>query len=386
MEKKMKKTGDVFKYAILEIFVYANMSIAMLMSHYFNSQGFSPSQIGTLVAVYPTMSLMANPFWFYMKRKSGNSRFTLLLIFLGILSSIWFVYIGKGFLQKFLFYALTSFFFNGGVPISEAVVIPGMNYLEKDYGRIRLLGSVGFSIAAYILGYLVKIDFKYMFIFSNLFILVAIFDLFFLNEYEYHEVVVDTVKELKGSMLEFSFMLAFGSFAIFSTFSGNTFFTVLVEKLNLDPAVVGKQISLMGLSEIPFLIFSGKLIKRLSNTFLISISLFAVGIRWFLTSFARDEFFLLSIQLLQGLNYIVVYYSILTYIHNFLPKTFKDKAQALYWMMVTGIANIAGTLVGGIVIEKIGIINTYRNIGILAFLVGVVSLGVFKKVKEHNTT
>jgi len=378
----LKRGGDVFKYAILEIFVYANISVTMLMSHYFNSQGFSPSQIGMLVAVFPIMTLIANPFWFYIKQKFKSGKLTLLLIFSGILLSVWFVYVGKGFFQKLIFYALTTFFFNGGTPISEAIVISGMNHLKKDYGKLRILGSIGFSVSAYILGYLTKIDFKYMFIFSNLFVFIAILDTFFLNEYEYHEIENGNGKKIKGSISEFSLMLMFGSFAILSTFSGNMFFTVLVKELNLDPAVVGKQVSFMGLSEIPFLIFSGKLIKRFGNTFLLSVSLFAVGIRWFLTSFAHNEIFLLSLQFLQGLNYIVVYYSILTYIHNLLPKDFRDKAQSLYWMIVTGVGSIVGTLAGGVIIEKIGVINTYRSIGILALMLGIVSLVVFHSLKK----
>jgi len=372
----LDKRRDILKYSILEIFVYANMSVLMLMSHYFNSQGFSPSQIGILVSISPTMTLVANPFWFYMKRRLKSGKVTLFAIFLGILSTIWFVYFTKGFFAKLLSYALITFFFNGGTPISESIVISGMNHFNGDYGKIRILGSLGFSVSAYILGYLVKIDFKYMFLFSNIFILTALIDSIFLTEYEYHEITTSD-KKTKGSIFEFSLMLMFGAFAIFSTFSGNTFFTVLVKELNLDPVVVGKQVSLMGFSEIPFLFFAGKITKKIDNKFLLSVGLLAVGVRWFSTSFVTKEIPLLTLQLLQGLNYIVVYYAILTYIHKFIPKNFRDTAQALYWMVVTGLANIAGTLIGGFVIEKIGVINSYRILGILDLVLGTISIVTF---------
>jgi PPP family 3-phenylpropionic acid transporter len=374
---------DVLKYSILEIFVYANMSILMLMSHYFNSLGFSPSQIGILVSVSPVMVLIANPFWFFVKQKLKSGEITLWAILSGILSTIWFVYLSKGFFAKLLTFALATFFFNGGTPITESIVISSMNYLNRDYGKLRILGSIGFSTAAYILGYLTKIDFKYMFIFSNIFILIALIDSIFLKEYEYHE-IEENSKNTRGSFLEFSLMLAFGAFAIFSTFSGNTFFTVLVKELKLDPVVVGKQISLMGFSEIPFLFFSKKIVEKINNKFLISLGLGAVGIRWFLTSYVSDELPLLLIQLLQGLNYIVVYYAILTYIHKFIPKRLRDFAQSIYWIVVTGLANIIGTLAGGFVIEKIGVINTYRFLGIIAMALCGVSIITFRSISPNQ--
>ncbi|MDI3473041.1 MAG: transporter, family, 3-phenylpropionic acid transporter [Thermotogaceae bacterium] len=380
---------QVIKLIIFEFFIYANFGALRLIIQYLDSLGFSATQIGILVAAMPAISIIANPFWFHIKDKFKSDKLPIVLIYGFSAVIIWIFYLLPGFFWKLFSYSLLSFFVASGMPVTESVVISRVYSSKGDFGKIRIFGTLGYASSTFLIGKLLKIDYRMLFILSTVYMFIIL-----LNSITLRNEIHDNLRkeenknsnEISGdySKVEFILMLIFGSIGIMTAFFGANFFPVLVNRLNFDPSSAGKGLSFMGLGELPFLLFSERLVRKFGNQFLLSIGIFLTGIRWLMTSSLSNETAVLMVQFLHGVNYIVMYYSILTYIHKNIPFSKRNKIQGIYWMLTAGVGNITGSLFGGIIIDSIGIINTYKLVGFLDIIVGIVAAIVFYVLKHQN--
>ncbi|HEW91523.1 MAG TPA: MFS transporter [Thermotogaceae bacterium] len=379
---------QILKLIIFEFFIYANFGAMRLFIQYLDSLGFSATQIGILIAVMPAISIVANPFWFYLKDRFKNDKVPIIMIYAPSILLIWFFYTLPGFFWKLFSYSLLSFFVASGMPITESVVISRVYSVKGDFGKLRLFGTLGYAFSTFLIGKLVKIDFSMLFILSTIYMVIILLNSITLKEnvkIEKSDIHRGSVEErLSYSKIEFTFMLIFGSLGIMTAFFGANFFPILIDRLKFDMSSAGKGLSFMALGELPFLIFSERLTKKFGNQFLLTFGILSTGVRWILTSSLSSENAILMVQFLHGLNYIVMYYSILTYIHKKIPYAIRNKVQGIYWMLTAGIGNITGSLLGGIIIDNIGVIEAYRLFGILDVSVGVLSAVTFLIIKQRT--
>lgn len=379
--------SEIIKFIIFEFFIYANFGALRLINQYLDSLGFSATQIGILIAIMPAMAIISNPFWFHLKDKFRSGKIPIILIYSFSAVLIWLFYMLPGFFWKLFSYSLLSFFVASGMPVTESVVISGIYAIKGDFGKIRLFGTLGYAFSTYLIGKLIKIDFKILFILASFYMIVIL-----LNSLGSKD-KLNTSNEISNPKngnkyhfnVEFIFMLIFGSIGIMTAFFGANFFPVLVNRLNFDMSSAGKGLSFMALGEIPFLIFSERLSKKFGHQLLLTFGIFATGIRWILTSSISNENLILTVQFLHGLNYIVMYYSILTYIHTKVPFKNRNRIQGIYWMLTAGIGNISGSLFGGIIIDRIGIVGAYRLFGFLDIIVGSIAAIIFIVLKQRET-
>jgi len=379
--------AEIIRFIIFEFFIYANFGALRLINQYLDSLGFSATQIGILIAIMPAMAIISNPFWFSLKDKLKSGKAPIMLIYASSAVLIWLLYMLPGFFWKFLSYSLLSFFIASGMPVTESIVISGVYAIKGDFGKIRLFGTLGYAFSTYLISRLIKVDFKILFILASLYMVIVFLNsLTFkdsLNSKNSNGTLGSKDESLSYSKVEFTFMLIFGSIGIMTAFFGANFFPVLVNRLSFDMSSAGKGLSFMALGEIPFLIFSERLSRKFTHQFLLVFGILATGIRWILTSSISNENLVLTVQFLHGLNYIVMYYSILTYIHKKIPFKDRNRVQGIYWMLTAGIGNISGSLFGGIIIDRIGITETYRLFGFLDIIIGIVATGIFIALRQR---
>jgi len=117
---------------------------------YLKSIGFSPVDIGTLMAVLMISRIVAPNVWAYIAdHRSDRMRVVRMASFLTVVLFSG-VFVGTGFWWLALVMLAFSFFWHASLPLIEVQVMHHTRHKPGAYGRVRLWGSLGFiaSVAA----------------------------------------------------------------------------------------------------------------------------------------------------------------------------------------------------------------------------------------------
>jgi len=338
-----------------------------LFSQFFHSKGFSSVEIGILMAVTPTLSVIANPFWFKRSSRKGGPSVMGTLSFVSAIV-VWGVFLTPTFESSLIAMSLFAFFAVSVIPISESVVVPSLRSKGKRFNRARAFGTICYSATALISGILLSRGFVIIFIIASVSLLTAAA---VSRTYPSKRILERNESEMDSTPLpiEFYLLVLAGVASITVGAFGSTFLPLLTSEMGYDLSSAGFSFSLMALSEVPFLFFAEKIIDRIGNTRLLLVGIFATGLRWFLTSIAPSFPVFLLFQALHGINYIVVYYSVTNFIHKNFEENKATRALTIYWMSTMGLSYLLGSVLGGVLIRAFGIRRMYTIAGILGMVI-----------------
>ncbi len=264
---------------------YSILALTAILSQFYKFRGFGDFQIGVLNAALPVMALITNALWFKIIEKFQVKKLIALLSIFSFLT-IWGIYLSDSFISELVFVSISAFFFMGILPLSELVVIRSIKAKGQDFGKVRLWGTIGFSIISITTGFLLNISYFMLFIvFGAVFLSIFLFN--FKIKIQKRDENINIKKRESGSFKVFVLMLIFGFFLNSVNAFNMVFLPVYIMQNNYPTAVSGIAISLMGLSEIPFLFFSRRIIKRVGHLNLLFISLLTMSVRILLTPLVR---------------------------------------------------------------------------------------------------
>lgn len=374
---------SAFNESFLQWFLYSNMAVNSLFSQYFDSEGFSSLEVGILMAVFPLMSLISTPFWFKVGTKITDNR-TFRITALSSSALIWMVFLSDGFVLKLLSFFLVSFFMSALVPLGDATVIKSLQSKGLGFDRARFWGTAGYACMALLIGAFLHYGFYTFFAFASTFMLICFF--------AQGKIKVVNVEESEkaaggsgGDWLTFSLMLVGTYLGISLVGFNNTFFPILSRELGYGVSAAGMGFAIMGFSELPFLFFADKILKRFGHFKLLGVGIFITGLRVFLMSTISFQPLMMAIQFLHGFTYIVIYYSMFNFIHYKLPVSMKVKAQTIFWMVNLGLSFISGSVLGGFIVDGIGTISSYRYLGIFGMFASLIVVLPYLRDKRRVT-
>jgi len=140
-------------------------------------------------------------------------------------------------------------------------------------------------------------------------------------------------------------------------------------------------------SEVPFLLFADRVVKKLGVHVTLTASAGVVATRWLLLFLVTNKYAVLGINALHGLSFIVFAYSLATYINANVPKELRASGQALNGLVVMGIARILGSVAGGFLSQTFGTRQVFLFTSLLDYCAVVVFGALFlivckRKVKD----
>jgi PPP family 3-phenylpropionic acid transporter len=122
---------------------------------YLKSEHFSPADIGILMSLFQISRIFAPNFWGWLADHTGKRaqwiRLTAFLGLCGFAAVFW----AHGFYWFFFVMAALSLFTSSTLPLAESLTLAHLATTNGHYSRIRMWGSLGFIVAAVILGYLI---------------------------------------------------------------------------------------------------------------------------------------------------------------------------------------------------------------------------------------
>jgi PPP family 3-phenylpropionic acid transporter len=237
----------------------------------------------------------------------------------------------------------------------------------RSYGELRLWGSVGWSISAVLIGFIIQ-RLNISWLFYCYIVLILLTFLLSLFQTKRIDVARSSLRSgYKKLLYNRPFLLFLFSvfLASLSLHSANTFFSIYLDAIGTSETGIGLGWAIASMIEIPVMLFSGKLIHRVGAGGLLKISFILFAARLFIFSFTETPALAISLQLLAGTGFAFFLVGGVTYVKERTPDGLSTTAQSVYNLVSFGIGAIAGSMVGGYLYETAGISWLFRLLSII---------------------
>ncbi|WNR47045.1 MFS transporter [Paenibacillus roseipurpureus] len=333
-----------------------NAVYGTFMPVYLNNAKFSQEQIGILLSFGPLIAMIGQPIWGALgdRAKTKNRVLTLLLIGSGV--SMLFLPLSTQFVFVMAMLCLFTFFQTSIFALSDAITLEELDRRPTwNFGWIRLGGTVGFALMSLIFGLVAKKHIDTMFLVYAGTMAAALVCL-----WRFPPAVgrVTNVMEKKFRELfhngKLMFYLSINFIIQITLGYYYAFFPIYMKELGGDSALLGWSMVISSMSELPFLLFSAKIFKRVPISVLLLMAGLASSLRWYLFSQIYDPHWLLPVQVLHGAIFIVLSVTLATFINREVPPEWKASGQTLNGLLSLGAARIIGSFLGGILSAAYG--------------------------------
>ena len=363
---------------LINSFLYISVALySPFLSAYYRQNGITSSQIGILMTVAPLASVIIQPFWAKRSDESGKAKKYVCAI---IIVSLYTFYFGHSFTTFLIASILLALFSTSVNPMIDAIVIRNANYFQYNFATIRMGGTVGYAVIVLLVGVYLRKNPSAQFFLASIGYLILLLLLLRLPESENHQPIA--IKKALPFWQQFKlseifvdktiyFVLAFAFiYQLGASFLGS-FLGVYTVELGYGQAQVGLLSCVQACSEIPVLLLIQKLSKKFGTLHLIAAATFLMGAR-LITASGGSLLFLILAQAMQGITYMIVHFCCATYIASHAKEGKASQGQSVLYIVQTGIASILGNILGGKIIDHIGIQFSYRYFGIVIFIIAAV--------------
>ena len=367
--------SPLFNAQSLYFFYYMALgSFLPFINLYYERLGLSGVQIGTLAALPVLITATVTFLWgavadaFRLHRVILQSAFILAAVVVFLLS------------QAEHFVALIPWVLAYAIVTSPIIPLLDSNTLEvakehqRSYGGIRVWGSIGWAISTWLVGLMIESrDIRWLF-YCYIFLITLTF-LFSLFQPARKLVQRSSLVYGLRELFRIDFMMFLVSIFLLTTASGgvSSFFSLYLDQIGATEGEIGFSWALAALSELPVMIFSAAILRRIGAEGLLVIAFLIFILRWLLYSVIDVPLWALLVQLLHGLSFAAFLVGGVTFVSERTPQGFSATAQAIYSTVAFGLASISGSMIGGYLYDTVGMQDLFRIFSLL----GLAGLAIF---------
>lgn len=353
---------------------------------YLKSEQFSPADIGILMSLFQISRIFAPNFWGWLADHTGKrAQWIKLTAFLG-LCGFTAVFWAHGFFWLFFVMAALSLFTSSTLPLAESLTLAHLATTNGHYSRIRMWGSLGFIVAAVILGFL--IDFSGI---SSLlwFLLIVQITLFALS-YTLPDAKVEAHPHDHFSIWQVikqpNVLALLIGCALMVTAHGvlYNFYSIYLSDHGYSKGMIGLLWSVGVICEIGIFMLMPKIMSRFSLKAVLQISLALAVLRFGMIGVAIDNIVLLIIaQTLHAATFGSFHAASVEVITQFFNGRHQAKGQAIYNSVAYGIGGTVGGVAGGYALQYLGGQQTFMLAAIFPLL-GLLVIGLGLKLSNTH--
>ncbi|CAM3479327.1 MFS transporter [Paenibacillus lupini] len=360
---------------------------ALLISYiplYFMDQGFSAHQIGIIYSTGPFISIFANLLMGMASDKFQTIRKLLTLLLFGQLAMLSLLFPVHHFGLICLVMTAFYFFQTPMNPLSDSLILLASQHIKTPYALIRIFGSLGFAVSAYLFGLILKeIGSVWTLPLGLCTITITILLSFLLKDYRGSTRKIEFSGFLKllrkPEVLFFFFIILLVSI---SHRMNESFLAVALRQMGATDSQVGLAWLFSAVSEIPVLFLMGKYGHKFKELPLLIFACLMYMLRFWLASELDNPVAVLSTQLMHSVSFGIYFSTALRYLSNLIPDEYRSSGQAVYAVVWSGLAGLISGTVGGFIFEHYGRSAFYQIGAALALLSAILFLG--KHLFERN--
>ena len=361
-------------------------SCAPFISAYYKRIGLSFTQIGVLLAIGPIFAIFIQPLWAMLSDRTGKRKLLLILLALCTAGAYLLYYLGASFAVCLLAVLVVSLFSLALLPLCDALVIDRANAYGFPFARIRIGGTLGYAAMVFGAGmFLEKFDGAQFAVAAVAYLLFA-GAVMLLPQGGARKEAAPARREAaqarkkavpaRESIFDTSEILFVLALALIESlglgFSGSFMGSYAVE-LGFGSSLIGVLSCISALSEVPILLFAGKLVDRFGEIPLLIFSGVMMSLRLCLTGMGLVPA-MISAQLLQSVTYMTTYICCTQYISKHVRAGKMSQGQSALAIVQSGLAAVASNLFGGMLVDAVGTRQAFFAVAagvlVVALLVG----------------
>ena len=337
---------------------------------HYRERGLTAPQIGILIALPPLITLVAAPVWSALADATRRHKTVLLITTTGTFLSVAGIMVTPTFAGLLPVVVLYALFFAPILPLVDHTVLATLGVQKENYGRQRLLGSFGPALAGPLVAALVgRFGLRVSF-YATLACFATLLLLFARIEIRVGELSGAFRKELRSLLvnprLGRFLLVVFLGMAGYSALM--TYVYVTMVELGAPKSLMGFALTVGSIGEIPFLLYSTRLLRRFGARGMLTTSLIAMIIVLFGVSMAKSPWLVLALQLLHGTAFSGMAISGVAYAGEVAPPGMGATAQGLFGAVFGGLAFAVGVFASSVLWDQWGSATMYRMAGTLALL------------------
>jgi len=378
----------VLKLKDFYFFVYgATGAMIPFLNLYLARVGLTGTQIGIVTSVFPLVLIFAAPFWGIL---SDMTHLHQRILHVSLMATIPFV-IGIAFTTRIvpLIFLMIGYavFFAAVMPLVDNLALQTLGKEQHGYGRLRVWGAIGWGVSPPIVGFLIdRLGIRTPFYGFVFFMLASIAVIVRIPRF--HSNIPRSTLAKVGNLLSKSswqtFLLCIFLIGICSHVLEH-YFVLFLDNLGGSEGNFGISITMASVSEIPIYLLAVLLIRRFGPRGLL-LSAFAVySLRAFLYAQIRTPIWAIPAQLMHGPSFSALWAGAVAYSGVQAGKELGATAQSLFNSVFMGIAASVGAFLGGLLYDQMGLAQTFRLCGLLAFIGFLLFLFLSRKSDGRST-
>lgn len=321
-------------------------------SPYLALRGFGPVEIGLLLAIAAGVRSIGPLVFAWLADTSGRP--TALLRFAALLSLLSFAALPllSSLFGFIVMMAAFSFGWNSIAPALDARTLGGIGPTSARYGRIRVWGSIGFIVMAWLGGWLFeRAGYEWVPILMMAFIVATLAATLSLGSSPV-VAAAGTPTSFRSALRTRPVLVALTVALLISLSFGPyyAFFSLYLESFGISRSVIGFLWALGVIAEIGVFAAGGTLLAKYSIRTLLMAAAIATAVRWSVIALMPQSLFLLAlVQLLHCMGFAVLHFAIVLTAQRLFPADAAARGQALFSSVGYGIGGTLGSIAGGLV-------------------------------------
>lgn len=317
---------------------------------YLQDAGYAPSRIGAVFAILMGTKMVAPNVWGWIADHYGHR--LRIIRFATATAALFFLC--TPFAEPFWALALLmvgyGFFSNASLPQFEAVTFNHLGTREREYGRVRLWGSVGFIVSVVVLGYLLDVFPAQIVPWWITAVLAGLFVVSLSVPDPGNGGAADRGERLWQVLKrpEVASLLVLCLLAQFSHGPYYSFFSIYMEEQGYARSAIGILWGLGVAAEIAVFAFLPQLIEAFGLRRLMLSALAVTALRWsLLAAFPQHLPVVVAIQLMHLASFGIYHAVAVNLIHRLFTGRLQGRGQALYSSISFGAGGALGALASG---------------------------------------
>ncbi len=254
-------TGKFWSFTFYFLFFAGAVAVLNYYALYFQQEGLSGTQIGVLMGMASMIGLFSGPIWSGLADAGQRHRLILSIAMLGNLIAVFLFPFSNMFWWFFALIALEAIFAGPIQSMADNATMTMLGDEKELYGRVRIGGTIGWGIAAPIVGVVVaRYGMRYNFsIYSVMFLiaLIALQQMHFSphkTEGLFWRGVRTLLTDRKWIMFLIIVIIAASGNGII-----NNYLFVYLQKIGTSPAWMGWAVTISTAVEVPALFFANRM-------------------------------------------------------------------------------------------------------------------------------
>jgi len=355
---------------------------------YYGSIGLSGTQIGLVNTLGPLAGMLSAALCGMLNDRFGKTRLLMGIGILGAIAAALALSTVRAFALIVLIACVYGLFASTVMPLIDGTTMSLLGDDRQSYGALRGWGTLGFIVTTATVGFILDrtglraVFFVYALIMGLL--LVASIGL---PERPIH--LRGSLRAGLGRMLRRPVWLFFMAsvFGLGMASGGmSSFLSVMLKAMGGSDSLIGVSWTVAALSELPFMLFSARLLRRSGSSRLLAIGYFFYTLRMLAYSALPSAGWVLAASLLQGPSFGLYWISAVTYASELAPDDLRSTSQGLL-AAATSLSGLSGAAVGGVLYDWIGPTGMFRVLAgccVAALLLyGLGQAGFARKGRAH---